>query len=81
MPRCLRADKGVETPLLAWAHVLLRRAMYYQEEGINIPNLPFERVFSWGTSTRNIRIERWWKSLATFYLNEVRGHFQKLSKD
>jgi hypothetical protein len=81
IPRCLRADKGVETPLLAWAHVLLRRATYYQEEGINIPDLPFERAFSWGTSTRNIRIERWWKSLATFCLNEVRGHFQKLSKD
>jgi len=81
MPRCLRADKGVETPLLAWAHVLLRRATYRQEEGIDIPELPFERAFSWGTSTRNIRIERWWKSLATFCLNEVRGHFQKLSRD
>ena len=45
IPRCLRADKGVETPLLAWAHVLLRRAMYYQEEGINIPDLLFKRVF------------------------------------
>ena len=46
MPRCLRADKGVETPLLAWAHVLLRRATYRQEEGIDIPELPFERAFS-----------------------------------
>ena len=43
--RCLRVDKGVETPLLVWAHVLLRRATYRQEEGIDIPDLLFERVF------------------------------------
>ena len=46
MPRCLRVDKGVETPLLTWAHVLLRRAIYRQKEGIDIPELPFERAFS-----------------------------------
>ena len=51
LPRLIRGDKGVETPLLAWAQVLLRRATV---EG----QLPFKKAFSWGTSTRNIRIER-----------------------
>jgi arginine repressor len=33
IPRLLRADKGVETPLMAWAHVLLRRAMALASSG------------------------------------------------
>jgi hypothetical protein len=41
--------------------------------------LLFKKAFSWGTSTRNIRIERWWKSLATSALNEFREYFQSLS--
>jgi hypothetical protein len=67
--------------LLAWAQVLLRRATDFKENGNSgeYEQLPFRKAFSWGTSTRNIRIERWWRSLATSALNEYREYFQKLS--
>jgi hypothetical protein len=80
IPMMIRCDKGVETPLLAWAHVLLRRHAKMMDEGENYTLLPFEKAFSWGTSTRNIRIERWWKFLATSALNEFREYFQSLTR-
>lgn len=89
IPRLLRSDKGVETPLMAWAHVLLRRAINIIEQWNEIGDaelfeleykkLPFRACFSWGKSTRNIRIERWWRNLAHSSLNTYRQYFQGLS--
>jgi hypothetical protein len=86
IPQLLRGDKGVETPLMAWAHVLLRRVQHLvvQERadrgGDHIP-LHFNQAFSWGKSTRNIRIERWWKGLADLSLREYRIYFRSLADD
>jgi hypothetical protein len=41
--------------------------------------LPFRKCFSFGTSLHNIRIERWWRSLAASSLNEYRTYFESLA--
>jgi hypothetical protein len=86
IPQLLRGDKGVETPLMAWAHVLLRRVQHLivQEQanhGRDHTPLHFNQAFSWGKSTRNIRIERWWKGLAELSLKEYRNYFKSLADD
>lgn len=55
MPQVLRADRGVETPLIAAAH-----HKFTQQ---NRPNASFEGCFRYGTSTANQRIEAWWGQL------------------
>ena len=73
LPLLIRSDKGTETPLMAYSHLKLRRA--------NHPNLPFEKIYSFGTSTHNIRIESWWSIFAKAQVNEWREYFQKLATD
>jgi len=55
IPTILRADRGVETPLLAAAHHRLRQA--------SEPGISFGDCFYYGTSTKNQRIESWWNQL------------------
>jgi hypothetical protein len=70
VPDIVRSDKGTETVLLANSQLLLRR----QSE----PDLPFHKAYSYGKSTRNIRIESWWALLAKGQLNEWREFFTAL---
>jgi hypothetical protein len=56
-----------------------------QHGGIEPPPLPptpfrFEDAFYWSTSLRNIRIERWWRSLADSSLREYLHYFESLAK-
>ncbi|RPA89962.1 hypothetical protein L873DRAFT_1719854 [Choiromyces venosus 120613-1] len=55
MPKLICSDKGREMVLQAQSHITLRRA--------NKPNLPFHKVYSYGKSTKNQRIEAWWNLL------------------
>ena len=65
-PRVITTDKGKEVPFLAEVHYALSRAKY--------PLLPFEKVFRFGTSPENQRIESWWGELekSQLYLWRVR---------
>jgi hypothetical protein len=95
IPRLIRADKGVETALIAWAHYTLRKAIrdaQYTERVAEaqklvveppepLAPLRFEEVFFWGPSTRNVRIERWWRSLADSSLREYLYFFESLAND
>ena len=73
LPLLIRSDKGKETPLMAYSHMKLRRA--------NHSNLLFEKIYSFGTSTSNIRIESWWSILAKAQVNEWRQYFKQLAYD
>lgn len=55
-PKLIRSDCGSETGFLCRSHLLLRRA--------DDPTKEFNRIYSFGTSTRNQRIEAWWRLLA-----------------
>jgi hypothetical protein len=96
IPRLIRVDKGVETSLLAWAHYTLRKATYDAQYTQSVagaerlgeeplppppPPLRFEQVFFWGPSTRNVRIERWWRSLADSSLREYLHFFESLANN
>jgi hypothetical protein len=75
LPELLRSDKGVETNLMAYAQVTLRREL------ADDPELEFRKMYSFGTSVRNIRIESWWARMADMSLNEWREYFQELTKE
>ena len=95
IPCLIRGDKGVETALIAWAHYTLRKATRdatyvervaeAQRLGTELPEIPpplrFEEAFFWGPSTRNVRIERWWRSLADSSLREYLYYFESLAND
>lgn len=55
LPQVLRADRGVETPLIAAAHHQFVRKVR--------PTASFDGCFRYGTSTANQRIEAWWGQL------------------
>lgn len=55
MPQILRADRGVETPLIAAAHHKFIQKIR--------PTASFDGCFRYGTSTANQRIEAWWGQL------------------
>ena len=61
IPEQIRADRGVETPLVAGAHYFLAR-----QASMEHPNTErtFEQCFIYGKSTRNIKIESWWEELS-----------------
>jgi hypothetical protein len=50
VPKAIRANKGVETVLVAAAQFAFRRALK--------PDIPLEKTWAYGTSTKNQRIER-----------------------
>jgi len=61
---------GTETVLLAESHVLLRRT--------NKPNLPFNKAYSFGKSSKNQRLEAWWNILTEGQTEEWKMFFTKL---
>ncbi|KAG0126490.1 hypothetical protein HOY82DRAFT_491784, partial [Tuber indicum] len=71
--KLIRSDKGTETTLLANSHLALRRAQK--------PNLPFCKAYSYGTSTKNIRIESWWNLLANAQTDTWREIFVDLEEN
>jgi len=48
----IRSDRGTETMMMASAHWRLHQAIW--------PEIPFQNVWWYGTSTLNQRIEAWW---------------------
>jgi hypothetical protein len=56
-PKRVRSNKGTETVLMAECQVLFRQNKK--------PDLPFSKIYMFGTSTRNQRIESWWNLLTT----------------
>jgi len=55
-PKLIRSDMGRELALLCASHLSLRRT--------DKPDLLFLTAYSFGTSTKNQRIEAWWNLLA-----------------
>ena len=53
--KSIRANKGVETVLLAAAQFAFRKAAK--------PHIQLEKTWAYSTSTKNQRIERWWRTL------------------
>lgn len=58
-PALLRADRGVETRLLADAHFKMSQAVREEDE----PDFEFKDCFRYGKSTKNQRVEAWWAQL------------------
>ena len=56
IPKIIQSNHGVETTLLAAAHLRLCQA---QEPGISI-----DECYFYGPSTKNQRIESWWQQLS-----------------
>ena len=72
IPKLIRSDKGGETVLLCNSHLVLRR--------VQNPELPLTKAYSYGTSTKNQRIESWWNLLANAQTNTWRNLFIELEK-
>ena len=70
VPKVIRADKGAETILLAASQFAFRRA--YK------PNIRLEKTFAYGTSTKNQRIERWWRTLVDGQSDQWIAYFDEL---
>ncbi|KAB8212699.1 hypothetical protein BDV33DRAFT_211000 [Aspergillus novoparasiticus] len=71
LPRVIRADRGVETPLMAAAHYqLMQKAQ---------PGIALNECFRYGTSTANQRIEAWWGQLTKSSIYRWREYFQSLN--
>ncbi|KAI5788940.1 hypothetical protein DFH27DRAFT_632694, partial [Peziza echinospora] len=66
-PKLIRFDMGLETSLLCNSQLVLRRA--------EKPDLPFNKAYAFGTSTRNQRIESWWNLLANAQTDTWRAIF------
>ncbi|KDQ20089.1 hypothetical protein BOTBODRAFT_170106 [Botryobasidium botryosum FD-172 SS1] len=63
----MRGDRGGENTEVAVRMVLLRG--------------PNRRSFIWGTSTRNVRIERLWVEVGSQFVRTWRAFFQRLERD
>jgi len=72
-PKAIRVDKGAETVLLAAAQFAFRRAQK--------PDIPLEKTWAYGTSTKNQRIERWWRSLTEGQTEQWIAYFDELKGD
>ena len=62
MPKIIRSDRGVETPLCANAHFELRKKS--SDDTTQSSMLSFDDCYFYGTSTANQRIEAWWGQLS-----------------
>lgn len=71
----MRSDKGAETLLMAESHVQLRQAASGKSD------YPIQKMYIYGPSTSNVRIERWWGLLATGYTAQWRSFFENLEND
>jgi hypothetical protein len=72
-PHLLRSDRGVETAMMADAHLALHRKLD--------PNTSFSGVYRYGTSKMNQRIESWWQQMSKSALRRWREYFQELEAD
>ncbi|KAI9748017.1 MAG: hypothetical protein M4579_007333, partial [Chaenotheca gracillima] len=72
-PKKVRSDKGSETGLMAECQVQFRR---YEK-----PEVPWERIYGFGTSTKNQRIEAWWNTMASGQTESWKRHFEQLKGD
>jgi transposase InsO family protein len=73
IPKLIRSDMGTETILLCHSQLILRRALK--------PGLPFRKIYSWGTSTKNQRIESWWNLLTNAQTETYRELFLALEHE
>ena len=55
-PKTIHSDMGWEVVLVCNSQLKLCRA--------EKPELPFQKIYAVGTSTRNQRIKAWWNQLA-----------------
>jgi hypothetical protein len=58
MSQIVRSDRGVETPMLADGHYTLRLNTEGDHTGLLL-----QHCYYFGKSTKNIRIESWWRQL------------------
>jgi transposase InsO family protein len=70
VPKLIRADKGAETILLAASQFAFRKARK--------PHIPLEKTIAYGTSTKNQRIERWWRTLVDQQTDQWIAYFDEL---
>ena len=56
LPHSIRSDRGTETMMMASAHWRLHQAI--------CPDRQFHKVWWYGTSTLNQRIEAWWRHMS-----------------
>ena len=68
-PKLVRSDKGGETILMAECQLAFRRA--------EKPDLPFHKAYSFGTSTKNQRIEAWWNIMANSQTEQYKRCFEE----
>ena len=71
--KTIRSDMDWEVVLVCNSQLKLCRA--------EKPELPFQKIYSFGTSTRNQRIEAWWNQLAGSQTETWREFFEGLEKD
>ena len=70
VPQLIRSDKDTETTLLCNSQLVLHRAVN--------PEISIREVYSYGTSTKNQRIESWWNLLANAQTDTWREIFNDL---
>jgi hypothetical protein len=70
VPKVIRVDKGAETVLVAASQFAFRRA--YK------PDIRLEKTFAYSTSTKNQRIERWWRTLVDGQTDQWIAYFDEL---
>lgn len=56
LPNAIRSDRGTETTMMANAHWQLHKAKN--------PNIHFNQIYWYGTSTLNQCIESWWRGMS-----------------
>jgi hypothetical protein len=66
----VRSNKGSETDLIAECHITFQR--------FNKLDLPFYKMYSFGTSMKNQRIESWWNLLTTGQTEQWKKLFENL---
>ena len=71
VPKAVRADKGKETGLAAAAHFAFRRARK--------PEILIQKTWAYGTSTKNQRIERFWRCLVDQQTDQWIQYFTALN--
>jgi hypothetical protein len=72
-PFLLRSDRGVETVMVADAHIALHKKFD--------PSTNFPSVYRYGTSKKNQRVESWWQQMSKSALRRWREYFEVLEAD
>jgi hypothetical protein len=75
IPVLIRSDRGLETPMAADLHYMLRTQADQDEQ------IEFSKTWAFGKSTKNIRIESWWGQLSSGQIGQWREYFQKMIID